>query len=98
MMDYAIVSGSLIGIRNPSADPIQNGSCSIKGQVGELGDNITCRVRLFEKNPGRLIADTATDEKGHYEFKGLSNTIFFIVAHHPTSQYNAVIQDNVVPK
>lgn len=98
MMDYAIVSGSLIGIRNPSTDPIQNGSYSIKGQVRELGDNIPCRVRLFEKSAGRLIADIETDNSGHYEFKGLLNTIFFIAAHHPENQFNAVIQDNVVPK
>ena len=98
MMNYAIVGGGLIGIRNPNVDPMQNGSYSIKGQVRELGDNNPCRVRLFEKNTGRLIADIATDNMGHYEFKGLLNTIFFIVAHHQTSQYNAVIQDNVVPK
>ena len=98
MMNYAIVGGGLIGIRNPNVDPMQNGSYSIKGQVRELGDNIPCRVRLFERNTGRLIADTATDNTGHYEFKGLLNTIFFIAAHHPAKQYNAVIQDNVVPK
>lgn len=97
-MDYAIVSGGLIGIRNLNVDPIQNGSYSIKGQVRELGNNIPCRVRLFEKNTGRLIADIATDDAGHYEFKGLLNTMFFIAAHHLASQYNAVIQDNVVPK
>lgn len=64
----------------------------------ELGDNIPCRVRLFEKSTGRLIEDVATDNSGHYEFDHLAKTRFFIVAHHPASQYNAVIQDNVVPK
>ncbi|MFW1743501.1 carboxypeptidase regulatory-like domain-containing protein [Acinetobacter johnsonii] len=98
MMDYAIVGGGLIGIRNPNVDPMQNGSYSIKGQVRELGDNIPCRVRLFEKSTGRLIADIETDNSGHYEFDYLAKTRFFIVAHHPASQFNAVIQDNVVPK
>lgn len=71
---------------------------SIKGQVREVGIPIPCRVRLFEKLSGRLIADVLTDENGFYEFDHLIRTKFFIVAHHPLSQYNAVIQDNVVPK
>ena len=71
---------------------------SIKGQVKEVGAPIPCRIRLFEKLSGRLIADKLTDIYGNYEFDHLTKTKFFIVAHHPTSQFNAVIQDNVVPK
>lgn len=70
---------------------------SIKGQVKEVGVPIPCRVRLFEKLSGRLIADKLTDNAGLYEFDHLTKTKFFIVAHHPLNQYNAVIQDNVVP-
>jgi hypothetical protein len=71
---------------------------SIKGKVSEKNTPIPCRVRLFEKLSGRLIADIQTDKNGNYEFDHLTKTNFFIVAHHPQSQYNAVIQDNVVPK
>lgn len=71
---------------------------SIKGAVSEKNTPIPCRVRLFEKISGRLIADAQTDSSGNYEFNHLSETKFFIVAHHPKNQYNAVIQDNVVPK
>lgn len=98
MTEYVVVSGGVVGARNPNSDPIENGDCSIKGQVKELGNNIPCRVRLFEKSIGRLIADVATDEVGNYEFLNLIKTKFFIVAHHPLNQYNAVVQDNVVPK
>lgn len=98
MTEYAVVGSGLIGIRNPNNDHIQNGGYSIKGQVKELGNNIPCRVRLFEKNTGRLLDDVATDEFGNYEFLNLIRTRFFVVAHHPASQFNAVIQDNVVPK
>jgi len=98
MTEYAVVSSGLIGIRNPNNDAIENGGYSIKGQVKELGNNIPCRVRLFEKNTGRLIEDVATDEVGNYEFLNLIKTKFFIVVHHPESKFNAVIQDNVVPK
>ena len=71
---------------------------SIKGQVKEKKAPIPCRIRLFEKISGRLVMEAVTDQNGFYEFSHLAKTNFFIIAHHPTSQYNAVIQDNVVPK
>ena len=86
--------------RTPGADGVltlSNG-LAIKGQVKELGNNIPCRVRLFEKLSGRLIADVLTDNTGYYAFDHLTETKFFIVAHHPQNQYNAVIQDNIIPE
>ncbi|WP_347460611.1 carboxypeptidase regulatory-like domain-containing protein [Acinetobacter sp. ANC 7454] len=71
---------------------------SIKGQIKEVGNNIPCRVRLFNKLTGRIVRDITTDQHGNYEFDHLLHSIFFVVAHHPASQFNAVIQDNVVPK
>lgn len=71
---------------------------AIKGSVKEKGAPIPCRVRLFEKLSGRLLEDVLTDNEGNYEFSHLTKTKFFIVAHHPENQFNAVIQDNVVPK
>ena len=84
----------------PNNDPIltSDKGLSIKGKVSEKNTPIPCRVRLFEKLSGRLIADVLTDSGGNYEFDHLTETKFFIVAHHPQNQYNAVIQDNVVPK
>lgn len=70
----------------------------ISGTIKEMGGNIPCRVRLFEKLSGALVADIETDKAGNYKFSQLMKTRFFIVAHHPASQFNAVIQDNVVPK
>ncbi|MCL6234013.1 carboxypeptidase regulatory-like domain-containing protein [Acinetobacter sp. ANC 5579] len=70
----------------------------ISGKVLEKNIQIPCRVRLFEKLSGRLIEDKVTDHHGNYEFNQLTASKFFIVAHHPMSQFNAVIQDNVVPK
>ena len=86
--------------RTPDADGVltlSNG-LAIKGQVKELGNNIPCRVRLFERQTGRLINEVLTDNSGNYEFDHLTQAKFFLVAHHPQNQYNAVIQDNVVPK
>ncbi len=72
---------------------------SIKGQVQEKKVPLPCRVRLFERKSGQLMAEVATDSQGYYAFYNLNDEErFFVVAHHPASQFNAVIQDNVVPK
>ena len=72
---------------------------SIKGQVREENTPTPCRVRLFERKSGQLMAEVATDSQGHYAFYNLSDEErFFVVAHHPRLRFNAVIQDNVVPK
>lgn len=74
------------------------GDLSIKGQVKEKNIPIPCRVRLFERQSGRLISDIETDNIGNYVFNHLTANRFFVVAHHPLNQYNAVIADMVVPK
>ena len=86
--------------RTPDADGVltlSNG-LAIKGQVKQLNAPFPCRVRLFERQTGRLINEVLTDISGNYEFDHLAQVPFFIIAHHPASQFNAVIQDNVVPK
>ena len=95
-----LLSLNVVATLCPDADLVLtiNKGLSIKGRVSEKNIPIPCRVRLFEKLSGRLIADVLTDNTGYYAFDHLTETKFFIVAHHPQNQYNAVIQDNVVPK
>ena len=71
---------------------------TIKGQVKELNIPFPCRLRLFERASGRLVFEVVTDQSGNYVFNHLTTNKFFIVAHHPLNQYNAVIADLVVPK
>ena len=72
---------------------------SIKGQVQEKKVPLPCRVRLFERKAGLLMAEVATDNQGYYAFHNLNDEErFFIVAHHPKTLFNAVISDNLVPK
>ncbi|MCO8092632.1 carboxypeptidase regulatory-like domain-containing protein [Acinetobacter lwoffii] len=71
---------------------------SIKGVVKEQNVPIPCRLRLYEKLSGRLVMETITDNSGNYLFDHLNKASFFIVAHHPAGEFNAVIQDNVEPK
>ncbi|WP_312057549.1 carboxypeptidase regulatory-like domain-containing protein [Acinetobacter courvalinii] len=84
----------------PNADSILTSTLglSIKGQVKEKNIPIPCRVRLYERQSGRLIEDKLTENDGKYEFNHLTKVAFFIVAHHPLNTYNAVIADLVVPK
>ena len=95
-----LLSLNVVATLCPDADLVLtiNKGLSIKGRVSEKNTPIPCRVRLFEKLSGRLIADVLTDSSGNYEFDHLTQAKFFLVAHHPQNQFNAVIQDNVVPK
>ena len=85
---------------NANFDPIltNNVGLSIKGQVKELNIPFPCRLRLFERISGRLISEVMTDQSGNYVFNHLTANKFFIVAHHPLNQFNAVIADLVLPK
>ena len=75
------------------------GSGSIKGVVKEMGVNVRSAISCYHKSSGRFIKRTQASIDGSYSFKGLSRDYyFFIIAHHPNDKFNAVIQDNVVPK
>ncbi|WP_034171140.1 hypothetical protein [Acinetobacter sp. YZS-X1-1] len=75
------------------------GALKITGHTNELGQPHQCRVDLYSKSGKKLVATTISDSQGNYEFKGLAANIkFFLITHHPSSRFNAVIQDNVVPK
>ena len=83
-----------------SSDPILtiDVGLAIKGQAKELNIPFPCRLRLFERISGRLVSEVVTDQSGNYVFNHLTANKFFVVAHHPLNQYNAVIADLVVPK
>ena len=71
---------------------------TVKGQVKEESLSIPCRVRLHEKVSGRIIADVATDDNGFFLFDHLNLYHFYAVAYHPTTNYNALIFDDLIPK
>lgn len=95
-----LINLNAISAINANADFILNTEkgLSIKGQVKKKNVPFACRVKLHEKLSGRLIAEVATDPNGFYEFDHLTRTKFYVVAHHPAGEFNAVIQDNVEPK
>lgn len=78
----------------------KNTVASIKGSTKKLGEKYKdCLVVLYNKVNLQLIAVRKPDSNGNYQIHGLNNSLnCFVVAFDNTKQYNAVIQDNVVPK
>lgn len=72
----------------------------IKGSVKKLGDRyIDATVVLYNKANLQPIAVHRPDQDGGYQFLGLNTDLkTYIVAFDRKQQFNAVIQDNVVPK
>lgn len=89
---------NLLSAKSQSINYSQQKGLSIKGQAMKHGVPIPCRVRLYERLTGFLMQDKATDQNGYYEFDHLVSTKYYVTSFDPASQFNAIIQDNVVPK
>lgn len=78
----------------------QNTVASIKGSTRRLGEPYQkAVVVLYNKANLQPIAVRKPDLNGQYQFLGLNIGLkTFIVAFDNKQQFNAVIQDNVVPK
>ena len=78
----------------------KNTIASIKGSIKKLGEKYQdANVVLYNKANLQPIAIRKPDQNGNYQFLGLNTDLkTFIVAFDKKQQFNAVIQDNVVPK
>lgn len=72
----------------------------IKGSVKKLGAQYkNATLVLYNKANLQPIAAQKPDQNGNYSFLGLNTNLkTFVVALDQQQQFNAVIQDNVVPK
>ena len=71
----------------------------IKGITMQVGIPLSSPVKLYERSTGLLVSTAISTSDGEYRFRGLPALMkFTVVAIDPTKQFNAVIQDNVVPK
>lgn len=72
----------------------------VTGSVKKLGQQYRdAIVVLYNKANLQPIMMRLPDQNGNYQFLGLSTSLkTFIVAFDQGQQFNAVIQDNVVPK
>lgn len=79
---------------------VLNTVASIKGSVKKIGVNYqNAKVILYSKLDLLPYAVTQPSSDGNYQFLGLNKDLkTFIVAFDKNQQFNAVIQDNVVPK
>ncbi|WP_417211905.1 carboxypeptidase regulatory-like domain-containing protein [Acinetobacter venetianus] len=71
----------------------------IKGTLEKQGIPTQGFVSLHERISGVLVDRAKADINGNYRFNNISNKFkYFVYAHDINNQFNAVIQDNVVPK
>lgn len=89
----------------PSSNLLQNINVSpvaakVAGSVKKLGQQYKdSTLVLYNKVNLQPIVVKKPDENGDYQFSGLNTNLkTFIVALDQNQQFNAVIQDNVVPK
>ena len=82
--------------------PISTGRtiAKIQGSIKKLGQQYhDATVVLYNKANLQPITMRKPDQNGNYQFLGLNTDLkTFVVAFDKKQQFNAVIQDNVVPK
>lgn len=94
-MAIKIVGLSSLVFKNHNTFTTQN-SKTISGQIQENSIPLPCHVRLFDQKSGELLSQVRSDNKGRYTFSNLnSESVYFIIVHHPDSIYNAVILDSI---
>lgn len=78
----------------------KNTVASIKGSINKFDQKYQdATVVLYSKANLQPIAVRKPDQNGNYQFLGLNTNLkTFITAFDQKQQFNAVIQDNVVPK
>ena len=84
-------------LQNISVGPV---IAKVAGSVKKLGQQYKdATVVLYNKANLLPVAIRKPDQNGNYQFLGLNTDLkTFIVAFDKNQQFNAVIQDNVVPK
>ena len=93
-----ILSSSVLRIKPDSAS-LGLQPNKIIGKTTKNGLATQSIVRCYDKASGALLLQGVSDKDGVYSFSGLNkNNRYYIVSHDPLSKFNAVIQDNVVPK
>ena len=70
----------------------------VSGVTMELGMRVSRQVRAYSRANGSLIESTHSDKNGQYKMYLPHDSAYTIVSIDPNKIFNAVIQDNVVPK
>ena len=96
----AFPSSNFININLNANFGSKNRLAKIQGSVKRLGQQYEdATLVLYNKANLQPIAVRRPDQNGNYQFLGLNTDLkTFVVAFDKKQQFNAVIQDNVVPK
>ena len=70
----------------------------VAGRIMQLGIPVRKTVKIIPTQSGRVIKTVTTDDQGHYKVYLPLDNSYLIYAQDENKQFNAVIQDNVVPK
>ena len=70
----------------------------IAGTTFELGRPVSRPVRFYSRANGALLVSTQSNEFGEYKAYLPIDMAYTIISIDPNDRFNAVIQDNVVPK
>ncbi|MCO8059125.1 hypothetical protein [Acinetobacter towneri] len=70
----------------------------ITGVVMELGSPVIRQVRAYSRTNGALLESTYSNKDGKYKLYLPYDSSYTLVAVDSRKTFNAVIQDNVVPK
>lgn len=57
----------------------------------------SAKIRLYERETGRLVWSTVSKADGSYEFRNLSIRPYVLVAFDPDERFNAAVMDNITP-
>lgn len=71
---------------------------TIAGHTLELGLPKSKLVRIYSRNSGSLLKQIKSDADGSYKVHLPYDASYLVVAVDSNKVFNAVIQDNVVPK
>lgn len=89
----------LRGLTNIHASRLEaSGGLSIIGTIRKLGFNYTKASIILINKKKKVIDSVTPNSDGGYKFDGLKKDNYCVAAFDTTKQFNAVIQDNVVPK
>ncbi|AYO54391.1 hypothetical protein [Acinetobacter wuhouensis] len=70
----------------------------VAGRTIERGTPVSRQVRVYGRSNGALLGSTYSNKSGDYKFYLPLDIAYTIVSIDLNRQFNAVIQDNVVPK
>lgn len=70
----------------------------VAGRTFEIGKPVSRQIRAYSRGSGIYLASTRSDINGYYKMYLPLDISYTLVSIDPNKKFNAVIQDNVVPK